>query len=129
MLGIGNYSFTMVPSRRYKSVSGNKIKEPSFSGYDFKVGQIVYTYDPSRKNLSGFLLTNTTEKELAKRTGSWTGTLYIKAQTLDMGLWQISLPKTRIKQIANDIIWFHSDGTHSFKILKSNKRKTNEFRD
>ena len=129
MLGIGNYSFTMVPSRRYKSVSGNKIKETSFSNYDFKVGQIIYTYDPSRKNLSGFLLTNTTEKELAKKTGSWTGTLYIKAQTLDMGLWQISLPKTRLKQIEDDVIWFRSDGIHSFTILKSNKRKTNEFSD
>tara|TARA_Y100000310_G_scaffold332457_1_gene408075 strand:+ start:422 stop:811 length:390 start_codon:yes stop_codon:yes gene_type:complete len=129
MLGVGTYSFIMMPSRRYRSVSGKKIKEVSYGGHEFKVGQIIYAYDTSRKNLSGFFTTTSTMRGLAKLVGSWTAVLYIKAQTSDKGLWELSLPNTKLQQIEDDVLWFHSDGTHSFKILKSNKRNSYDFDD
>tara|TARA_Y100000310_G_scaffold19566_1_gene19185 strand:+ start:425 stop:814 length:390 start_codon:yes stop_codon:yes gene_type:complete len=129
MLGAGAYSFIMVSLRRYRSVSDKKIKEISFGGYEFGVNQIVYAYDTNRKNLSGFLVTTSTVSGLAKLAGSWSALLYVKAETADKGLWELSLPNTRLQQVEDDVIWFHSDGSHSFKILISNKRRSGDFDD
>jgi len=114
----GANGFIMVPKKRYKSVRNPNIKEVDFDGVSIPARQIVWAYDSNRKNFTGLIVTGMTLKAINSRTRRTKGTLYFKAFSGDMGLWEISLPSTRLTQIDEDILWYHCEGVHGFTVLK-----------
>tara|TARA_Y100000310_G_C20583886_1_gene764407 strand:+ start:60 stop:473 length:414 start_codon:yes stop_codon:yes gene_type:complete len=130
MVGYGGYGqfpppsagFLMLPKKRFRTCTDKNVHKVKFAGFEFKVLQVCQAYDPKRKYHSGFLLTPFSEKEIKNQSHtSGRGTLYIKGWDSNNGLWEITYPDARIRQLEEDLVWFHSDGTQTFKILTGNK--------
>ena len=113
-----NSGFLMLPKKRFKTVTDKNVHEVKFKKFNIKTLQVCQAYDSKRKYHSGFLLTPITEKEIRKTTRSGRGDLYIKGWDRSKGLWEVTFPDTRLKQIEEDLIWFHSPVTSTFAILK-----------
>jgi hypothetical protein len=114
-----SYGFLILPKKRFRTVTDKNVHEVKFGNFAIKTVQVCQAYDSKRKYHSGFLLTPITEKEIRKGAGkSGRGNLYIKGWDRSKGLWEITFPDTRLKQIEEDLIWFHSNGTSGFKVLK-----------
>jgi len=113
--------------KRYISISGADIKLINWNGVDVSdVRQIVHGYDVRAQCRTGFILTDTCTKEIAKlnwvrKKSFYTGNLYIKAYDNKYGLWELTLTDTHIKEIASGVTWFKHDGVSSLKILKKSK--------
>jgi hypothetical protein len=115
----GNSGFLMLPKKRFKTITDKNVHAVEFEGFRFKTLQVCQSYDARRKFHSGFLLTSFSLKEIHMQTRKHgRGSLYIKGWDRNRGLWEITFPDTRLKQLEEDIIWFRSDGTSSFMILK-----------
>jgi hypothetical protein len=112
------YGFLILPKKRFKTVTDKNVHEVKFKKFNIKTLQVCQAYDSKRKYHSGFLLTPITEKEIRKATRPGRGDLYIKGWDRSKGLWEITFPETRLKQIEEDLIWFHSPVTSTFAILK-----------
>jgi len=119
-----SFGFLVLPKKRFKTVTDKNVHEVKFEKFNIKTSQVCQAYDSKKKYHSGFLLTPITEKEIRKSAQTMgRGALYIKGWDRNKGLWEITYPDTRINQIEENVIWFHSDGTSSFTILKSIPRR------
>ena len=99
--------FLMLPKKRFKTVTDKNVHEVKFKNFAIKTVQVCQSYDSKRKFHSGFLLTPIKEGEIRKGAGTGRGDLYIKGWSRSSGLWEITYPDTRLKQIEEDLIWFH----------------------
>jgi|TARA_Y100000310_G_scaffold149396_2_gene148736 hypothetical protein len=106
-----------LPKRKYASISESEIKEVRFGKYTFKVSQFVHAYHVEEQNRTGFMLTSTSVRDLAKKVGKWSATLYVKVRN-SKGLWEIKMPNTQLKQLEDDVIWFVHHGVSTITILK-----------
>jgi hypothetical protein len=74
--------------------------------------------------MTGAIITAaTTAKDLAKMTGAWTGTLKIKADTPDKGLWEIEMSSARLAQVDYSVIWFNSPAIATYHILQKPQKR------
>ncbi len=110
--------FLMLPKKRFKTVTDKNVHEVKFKNFAIKTVQVCQSYDSKRKFHSGFLLTPIKESEIRRGAGRGRGDLYIKGWDRSSGLWEITYPDTRLSQIEEDLIWFHSDVVSGFNILK-----------
>lgn len=112
-----SYGFVILPKKRFKTVTNKNVHEVKFKNFAIKTVQVCQAYDSDRKFHSGFLHTSIKESDIRKSAGSGRGDLYIKGWSRKDGLWEITYPDTRLKQIEEEVIWFHSDGVSGFNIL------------
>jgi hypothetical protein len=91
----------------------------NWCGHNLDVQHIIYSTDMIMRRTQGLIMTTNSIKELEgrKSSGRWTGNLYIKART-DLGLWEITLPKTHIKELGRQAYWFDYKDVVTHKVLQ-----------
>ncbi len=110
---------------RFRSVFGSGILQVKYGSCEISCFQIVHRYDPKGHYRYGFIYTNMSDKEIAKRnSGYGRKTLYMKLKNPEHGLFEISMDNVHIKQIDDGVLWFHHDGTSSLHILKKPTKNT-----
>ncbi len=115
----GYSDYYNTPARPFKYLKGKTIESVKWGSEEIDVFHILYSYDPARRCTDGLLVTTTDFKDLEKRKrrGRYIDTLYIKART-DMGLWELKMEKTHIKELGRHAYWFRYDKAASHHILE-----------
>jgi hypothetical protein len=110
---------------KFKSIFGSNIIKVRYGNCDISCFQVVQRYAPSRRFRCGFLYTNMSIKEIGKKNGSYgKKSLYMKLRTPERGLFEIQMDNVQIKQVDEEIIWFHHDGISALTILKKHTKNT-----
>ena len=108
--------------KTYGLIEKHHIRLINWEGIDIDAEQIFQMYDTDRKCRTGLIVTKKEARDLVrqsrKKTNYYRGNLYIKAYTKDLGLWELTLEDTHIKQLDEGVIWFKHDGISSYRILK-----------
>ena len=110
---------TPIRGRKFTYIEKNDITLVNWCGHNLDVEHFIYGVDMIMRRTQGLIMTTTSIKDLEarKRSGRWTGDLYIKAKT-DLGLWEITLPKTHIKELGRQAYWFDYKDVVTHKILQ-----------
>ena len=110
---------TPIRGRKFTYVERNDITLVNWCGHNLDVGHFIYGVDMIMRRTQGLIMTTTSIKDLEARKsrGRWTGDLYIKART-ELGLWEITLPKTHIKELGRQAYWFDYKDVVTHKILQ-----------
>ena len=108
-----------IRGRKFTYLEESDITLVNWCGHNLDVKHMIYGVDMIMRRTQGLIMTTTSIKELEsrKRTGRWTGDLYIKAKS-DLGLWEITLSKTHIKELARQAYWFEYQDVVTHKVLQ-----------
>ena len=110
---------TPVQARKNTYIKKSDIVLVNWCGHNLDVEHFMYGVDMIMRRTQGLLMTVTSIKEIEARksSGRWTGNLYIKART-DLGLWEITLPKTHIKELGRQAYWFDYKDVVTHRVLQ-----------
>ena len=116
MLGLDPYG---VQPRFLKFLGPKQVIEASWGGVSLTVHQLFYGYDTKTTRTEGMILTTFDFREYGRRRpkNRWRNTLYIKART-SLGLWELTMEKTHLKDLGRQAYWFRYDGAASHTILE-----------
>ena len=105
--------------RKFTYLKESDIVLVNWCGHNLDVNHLMYGVDIVTRQTQGLIMATTSIKELEARkmTSRWTGDLYIKAKS-DLGLWELTLPKTHIKELGRQAYWFDYKDVVSHKILQ-----------
>lgn len=110
---------TPVLPRKSTYIEKSDIVLVNWCGHNLDVQHIIYGSDMIMRCTQGLIMTTNSIKDLEfrKSSGRWTGNLYIKART-ELGLWEITLPKTHIKELGRQAYWFDYKDVVTHKVLQ-----------
>tara|TARA_R110000824_G_scaffold41331_3_gene123046 strand:+ start:571 stop:930 length:360 start_codon:yes stop_codon:yes gene_type:complete len=110
---------TPLLARKFTYIGKDDVVLINWCGHNLDIQHLIYGTDMIMRRTQGLIMTTSSIKELESRksSGRWTGNLYIKART-ELGLWEITLPKTHIKELGRQAYWFDYKDVVTHKILQ-----------